>query len=84
MIPDKIFKHLTTGNHLLNGQYCECKPAKIRYDDEIIEYIRKDTLLKCVKDLKAQMGIEASGCSNLLAAGEWLAYDKLIKKIELM
>lgn len=47
-----------------------------------IEYIRKDTLLKCVKELKAQMKIEAAGCSNMLAAGEWLAYDKLIKKIE--
>lgn len=44
--PDKIYMHQTTGKLLLNGTYHEYKPAKIRYDDKIIEYIRKDALLK--------------------------------------
>lgn len=50
--PDKIFKHLTTGNRLLNGKYYEYKPARIRYDDEIIEYIRKDALLEWINTSK--------------------------------
>lgn len=50
-IPDKIYRHQTTGDLRLNGMYHEYKPAKIRYDDEIIEYIRKDNLSEC-KTLK--------------------------------
>lgn len=39
--PEKVYKLITTGDLRLNG-YHEYKPAKIRYNDKIIEYIRKD------------------------------------------
>lgn len=79
MVPDKIYvREYPDGiNQFWDRKKRDDVVATIHH-----EYIRKDTLLKCVKELKAQMKIEAGGCSNLLAAGEWLAYDKLIEKIE--
>lgn len=47
-------------------------------------YIRKDALLDWTKERKEQMKIEAAGCGNMLAAGEYLAYDKMIEQIESM
>jgi hypothetical protein len=47
-----------------------------------IEYIRKDALLEWAKEKQEQMKIEAGGCSNMLAAGKYLAYSELIEKIE--
>ena len=44
--PEKIYLHQTTGNHILSGKYYESKPAKIRYDDKIIEYTRTDTFIE--------------------------------------
>jgi hypothetical protein len=44
--PEKVYLHLTTGSHILNGKYYEYKPAKIRYNDNIIEYIRKDAFIE--------------------------------------
>ncbi len=44
--PKKVYLHLTTGSRLLNGKYYEYKPAKIRFDDKIIEYIRTDAFIK--------------------------------------
>lgn len=49
-----------------------------------IEYIRKDALLEWAKEKQEQMKIEAGGCSNMLAAGKLLAYEEIIKKIELL
>ncbi len=47
-----------------------------------IEYLRKDALLEWAKEKQEQMKIEAGGCSNMLAAGKYLAYSELIEKIE--
>ena len=44
--PEKIYLHLTTENHLLNDTYYKHKPAKIRYDDKIIEYCRTDAFIE--------------------------------------
>ena len=46
--PEKIYLHLTTGDCILNGKYYEYKPAKIRYDDKIIEYTRTDAFINKV------------------------------------
>ena len=43
---DKIYRHQTTGNLRLDSMYYECKPAKIRYDDKIIEYTRTDAFIE--------------------------------------
>ena len=48
--PDKIYLHRTTGNPRNNGKVHSYKPAKIRDDDKIIEYIRKDALLEWAKN----------------------------------
>ena len=80
-VPDKIYI-AETPNKLIEiwgEEPIESNPYITEH-----EYIRKDTLLKLVKERKGQMKIEAAGCSNMLAAGEWLAYDKLIEKIESM
>ena len=81
MVPDKIYvREYPDGiNQFWDRKKRDDVVATIHH-----EYIRKDTLLKYVKDIKAKMKIEAAGCSNMLAAGEWLAYDKLIEKIESM
>lgn len=47
--PDKIYRQQTTGNLRLDSMYYECKPAKIRYDDKIIEYIRTDVFIEKAK-----------------------------------
>lgn len=47
--PDKIYRHQTTGNLQLNSMYYEYKPAKIRYDDKIIEYVRTDAFIEKAK-----------------------------------
>lgn len=44
----------------------------------------KNTLMAWAKKNAEELQIEAAGCSNMLAAGEFLAYDKLIEKIESM
>ena len=44
--PKRVYLHLTTGDCILNGKYYEYKPAKIRYDDKIIEYIRTDVFIE--------------------------------------
>lgn len=44
--PEKVYLHLTTGSYLLNGKYYECKPAKIRFDDKIIDYTRTDAFIE--------------------------------------
>lgn len=49
-----------------------------------IKYIRKNALLEWAEERKEQLKKEAAGCSNMLAAGEYLAYDKLIEQIESM
>lgn len=74
MIPDKIF---------IDEDLIAFHVLQTKHDGDI-EYIRKDALLEWAKERKEQMKIEAAGCSNMLAAGEWLAYDKLIEKIESM
>lgn len=48
-VPEKIYRHQTTGNPRFNGMYYEHKPAKIRYNDKIIEYIRKDAFIEKAK-----------------------------------
>lgn len=50
--------------------------------EETPAYIRKDALLAWAKEKQEQMKIEAGGCSNMLAAGKYLAYSELIEKIE--
>ncbi len=45
-VPDKIYRLQTTGNRRLNSMYYKLKPAKIRYDDKIIEYIRTDAFIE--------------------------------------
>lgn len=52
MIPDKLYLHRTTGNPRLNGKVHSYKPAKIRDDDKIIEYIRKDAILEWAEKKK--------------------------------
>lgn len=47
--PEKVYLHLTTGSHILNGKYYEYKPAKIRFDDIIIEYAHKDVFIEKAK-----------------------------------
>lgn len=71
-VPDKIFKHLTTGDRRLNGHYYDYKPAKIRYDDKIIEYIRKDALIEELNQMS-----EGTGSSYQKAV-----IGLLIKKVE--
>ena len=44
--PKKVYLHLTTGSRILNGKYYEYKPAKIRFDDKIIEYTRTDAFIE--------------------------------------
>ena len=48
--PDKIYLHRTTGNPRNNGKVHSYKPAKIRDDDKIIEYIRKEALLEFINE----------------------------------
>ena len=48
--PKKVYLHLTTVSHLLNGKYYEYKPAKFRYDDKIIEYARTDAFIESAVD----------------------------------
>ena len=51
----KLYLYLTTGNRILNGEYYERKPAKIRFDDKIIEYTRTDAFIeKAISWLKEQ------------------------------
>lgn len=73
-VPEKIYRHQTTGNPRLNGIYYEHKPAKIRYDDKIIEYIRKDAFIEklCtwIKE-NSEMYIE---CEDHFYTG-WLTED---------
>ena len=47
--PNKIYRHQTTGNLRLDSMYYEYKPAKIRYDDKIIEYTRTDAFIEKAK-----------------------------------
>lgn len=75
--PDKIFKHITTGNRLLNGQYYEYKPAKIRYDDEIIEYIRKDALMEMLNKKLQESADRLDFHANQ-------AYAEMINKLNLL
>lgn len=89
MTPDKIFKHLTTGNRLLNGQYYEYKLAKIRYDDDIIEYIRKDALLEWLKKEYETISWYYEKMKHVTRcigdnsySGKAEAYKKVIEKIE--
>ena len=71
--PEKVYLHLTTGNRILSGKYYESKPAKIRHDDKIIEYICTDAfiekaaeyLYKCNQDMVKRYGAKAVlGCSE--------------------
>lgn len=76
--PDKIYLHRTTGNPRLNGKVHSYKPAKIRDDDKIIEYIRKDAILEWAKGKKEEYEKETSreydGCMWVL--------NLLIEKLE--
>ena len=45
-VPEKVYLHLTTGSRLLNGRYYKYKPAKIHFDDKIIEYTRTDAFIE--------------------------------------
>ena len=54
--PKKVYLHLTTGSHVLNGKYYERKPAKIRFDDKTIEYTRTDVFIeKALKFIKTNV-----------------------------
>ena len=53
---------------------------RCKYDD--YEYIYKDTLLQWMKEKKEQMKVEVGGCSNMLVAGKYLAFEEAIKKLE--
>ena len=82
--PDKIYRLRTTGNRRLNSMYYKLKPAKIRYDDKIIEYIRKDVLLKWVKkELQTNTWYyETHKKPSDLHYGRIEAFKQLIDKIE--
>ena len=63
--PEKVYLHLTTGSRILNGKYYECKPAKIRFDDKIIEYTRTDAFIeKACEWLKGKVDIPFSVETN--------------------
>lgn len=81
MIPDKIYvREYPDG---LN-QFWDRK----KRDDVVAtiyhEFIRKDALLEWAKEKREQMKIEAGGCSNMAAAGKYLAYSELIDKLNSM
>ena len=78
--PNKIYKHLTTGNSKLNGSYYEYKPAKIRYDDKIIEYIRKEALLEWAKACYVSME-KNDAISELFKQGALYELKKVINKL---
>lgn len=68
--PDKIYLHEISAEELTeNFPYHIC-------------YIRKDALMEWAKENQEQMKIEAGGCTNMLAAGKYLAYKEIIDKIE--
>lgn len=73
--PDKIYVNIP-GDYWHPGT-----DEKVNTDTE---YIRKDALLEWAKEKQWQMKIETGGCSNMLAAGKLLAYEAIIKKIELL
>lgn len=80
MAPDKIYLYREQPKDYFDEAWHELLAS----DVENIEYLRKEALLDWAKERKEQMIIEAAGCSNMLAAGEFLAYDKLIEQIESM
>lgn len=81
MAPDKIYIAVSTGPAgIVDRIWTDQKRSNPAFTS--VEYLRKDALLDWAKERKAQLKKEAAGCSNMLAAGEWLAYDKLIEKIE--
>lgn len=71
--PDKIYVNIP-GDYWHPGT-----DDKVNTDTE---YARKDALLDWAKEKQEQMKIEAGGCSNMLAAGKFLAFKELIEKIE--
>ena len=74
--PHKVYLHLTTGNRILNGKYYEHKPAKIRYDDKIIEYTRTDTFIKkACKFIDERFNFDDDTCH---IEGEVIIKDKVI------
>jgi len=70
--PKKVYLHLTTGCRSLNGKYNEYKPAKIRIDDKIIEYIRTDAFMKKVENFLKMLGCGFTITDNITHAN----YDK--------
>lgn len=73
--PDKIFVS-TDPFGFMSGHYMENHPPHGE------EYIRKDALMEWAEEKRDQMKNEAGGCSNMAAAGKYLAYSDLIEKIE--
>jgi len=75
--PDKIYLHPDIGGREFIRPWLH-RAA----NSESVVYIHKDALLEWAKEKQEQMKIEAGGCSNMLAAGKYLAYSELIEKIE--
>ena len=81
--PDKIYLHRTTGNPRNNGKVHSYKPAKIRDDDKIIEYIRKDALLEWAKDMHEAYRKKYEESNHTCGEhwGQMVAFRKMINKL---
>lgn len=81
MAPDKIYvsRNFSEDNSPHGLWYLNKSEHDIN-----VEYIRKDALLEWAEEKREQMKIEAGGCSNMAAAGKYLAYSELIDKLNSM
>ena len=87
--PDKIYLHRTTGNPRLNDKFYSYKPAKIRDDDKIIEYIHKDALLEWAKEQHDHFHerekdeiADGSNPDAIFFSGKFDAFKSLIDKLQ--
>lgn len=80
--PDKIYRHRTTGNLRLNGAYYGYNPPKIRYNDIITEYIRKDILLEYLRREYALVDFHLKAQDDPVWWGQRNAFQQVIDKIE--
>ena len=81
MTPDKIYVTTST-TYPVNPAYGNKWGCWSERKCPGYVYLHKNALLEWAKEKQEQMKIEAGGCSNMLAAGKYLAYSELIEKIE--
>lgn len=77
MIPDKLYAKIC---HPISDEYTEITAFEDRWDNDVIEYICKDTLLEWAKEKKAQLLEEAEPTD--VTIGIFGGLDLLINKIE--